>query len=271
MKERGYSRFTKDVDPVLSSDTGVTVPALDAGFIGQESRQSVLGKLLGLGAQSFTLGRAMRLQVGRLTAATVEEGATKPVGRIDFELAGAPTKVAAAIVVSQEAVQSFGAATSDGITNALISASAAAVDVALVQVLTAGSPVGSASVADVFAACADGAPSRPVLISSLGTMLALPTGTIRDLQAMGVAVVTTPAAQGWLIGLDASGLAISDAGVSVQTAMHADILMDDGGSPPSSTVVSLWQLNLACLRAERFIRLALRQGACAFASTGSPA
>ena len=71
------------------------------------------------------------------------------------------------------------------------------------------------------------------------------------------------------IALDATGLMIGDEGAVVETARHVSMVLDD---PVSTTLVSLWQRNLVCIRAERYLQIALRADAVAFASAaGSPA
>lgn len=274
MTRRGHERYlpsrTKDaVDVISTSDTNVALLPLGAAFLGLVDRESVLGRLAG--ATRIPLTAAARLQVAELVAATVAEGAVKPVSHLGFEAAGEPTKVAAQVVISAEALRAIDPATQDGIRQVLVSACAAATDVALVTVLTSGTSAGSASLSDLFALVSGGAPRTPIVIAGLDVVLAWTPGTVRDLQALGVTILTTPAAAGVVIALDGAGLLISDGGVDVATARHAELLMDDGGSPAGTTTLSLWQRNLACLRAERFLRLTVRSGAVAWASTGSPA
>jgi hypothetical protein len=136
----------------------------------------------------------------------------------------------------------------------------------LVSLLTAGPPASSAAIGDLFAAMSGGAPSAPALIGSLDTLLGLAPGTMRDLEAMNVAIVPTSAAAGTLIAVDGAGLLIADGGIELATAQHASITMDDGQAPPSTTLVNLWQQNLTAVRAERFLRIAVRSNASAWAT-----
>ena len=251
------------IDPVFSTDTGVELgPQPKAAFLAQTDRESLVR---GLSSPRFPLNGAARLQVGTVVAHQVGEAAVKPIGKIEFDLAGPGAKIAATVVLSEETARSLDPATQDGVTAVLTSALARATDVYLVSVLTAGTPTGSATVADLFAAIE--APRRPVLIGGFDTVLALAAGTVRDLQGLGVQIMTSPAAAGLLIAVDAAGVLISDGDVVVETARHADVLLDDGaGSPSGTTVVSLWQQNLAALRAERWLRVAVRSESVAWAT-----
>ncbi len=270
-RQRGGSRFIKSsVDPMLTTDTAVSLGPLQAAFVGLVDAESVLGRLDG--AVRIPLGAAARLQVGTITAAAVAELASKPVMALAFTTAGPGSKVEASIVISSEALRALDAGTQSGITQVLVSACAAAVDRALVAVLTAGSPAGSATPGALLAAVSGGQPRRPYLLGGFDTLLGLDAGTLRDLRELGVGILPTAAASGLLIALDASGLLVSDGPVLVETARHADVLLDDGtGSPAGTSVVSLWQQNLVSVRCERWLRLALRDGAAAYSSTGSPA
>jgi hypothetical protein len=271
-KRRGFSRFVKtNVDYVSGADPGVAIGTLDAAFVGMVEARSVLGPLLELGAVAFPLNGAARLQVGEVLGAEVPEGAAKPVTRIDFELAGLPKKTVAQIVVSSEAMLAIDQATQTGIRDVLVAAVARATDRVVVNALTANAPISNATVADLFAAISGGAPAAPVLLGGLDTLLALPPGHVSDFEAMGIATIATPAASGKLIAVDATGVLIGDGGLELATARDANLVMDDGAAPPSSTVVSLWQQNLTALRAERFLRVAVRAGASAWTTTGARA
>ena len=102
-----------------------------------------------------------------------------------------------------------------------------------------------------------GAPARPVLISDYATLLALPAGTVQDLLAMSVEVLPSPAATGRIVALDAGALAIADGGITLESARHASLVLDDGEDPPATALTSLWQRNLRGLRAERMLKFAV--------------
>jgi hypothetical protein len=272
MRERGHGRYlptafgTKAaVSPITTADAAVALMPLDTAFLGLVDAESVLGKLDG--AVRLPLMAAARLQVGEVHAAVVSEADIKPVMRLDFDTIAPPTKAEAQIVISSEALRNFDPATQDGIRAVLVSAVAAAVDRELVTMLTGSAPT-AGTVEDLLAAVSGGQPRKPYLLGGFDMLLALPAGTLRDLRDLAIGVVPTPAAQGALIMVDVSGLLIQDAGVEVAVARHASLAMDDGGG--GGPTVNLWQSNLSCLRAERMFRLALRAGAAAWASVGTP-
>jgi len=268
MTARGFGHHVKSGDTLLSDDSGVNLLTLNAAFVGQVDAQSIVGRLDG--RITIPLAAAARLQLGEIVATGVVEGDEKQVARMAFDVAGPPSKVVAQIVVSNEAMRCFDAPTQSAISGVLVSAVAAAQDAALVSALTAGTSTGSATPAALFAACSGGRPARPYLIGGLDAVLSLTAGTLQDLAAVGVQVLTTPAATGFLIGLDAAGLLVSEGELTIESARHASMVLDYGGGSPAPTV-SLWQANLSAIRCERFIRFGVRSGAVAFASVGSPA
>lgn len=54
-------------------------------------------------------------------------------------------------------------------------------------------------------------------------------------------------------------LLADDSGADISISNQASVFMDDGGSPSSTTVTSLWQENKMGIRAERFVNWALRR------------
>jgi hypothetical protein len=269
-QQKGWGRYLaglqhKADDVVTTDETGVL--PLASAFLGLVDRESLLGQLDG--AVRIPLTAAARLQVGTIEASAVAEGDEKPVALLAFDVTGAPSKVVATIVLSAEALRAIDQPTQVGIRQVLVSAAAAATDVALVAALTAGTASGSTAPGDLLAAISGGAPRRPVLIGGYDSLLGMSVGTVTDLNAIGVAILPCAAASGLLIALDSAGLLISDGGVEVQTARHANLTLTLAGSP--ATNVSLWQSNLVALRAERSLRFSIRSGAVAYASTGSPA
>jgi len=264
---RGFGRYLKAAtDPILSTDANVLLQPLDTAFVGLVDARSALGRLLQLGAISMPLNGAARLQLGTVDASEVAESALKPVAaKIDFALSGPPQKCAASIVASAEALRSFSPDVQSGLRDVLVAACARAVDRLLVTALTASPASSSTAIGDLFASLSSAA--SPVLIGGVDALLGLPPGTANDLQALGVTTIATPAATGTLIAVDAAGVLVADGGIELATAQHADIVLDDGQAPPSSTVTNLWQMNLIALRAERFLRIAVRSGASAWAAT----
>jgi hypothetical protein len=267
-KQRGFGRFVKSaVEPMLSTDPGVALGALDVAFLGVVNQRSLVADLVAHGALEFTLADTVRLQVGDVTASPVSEGAPKPITRMAFTLSGLPDKVASTVVVSTEALRTLGARTSTGIRDALASACARAIDRLIVDKLTAQPPASSADLGVLFASISGGAPVAPMLIGGADSLLGLPSGQLRDVQAANIAIATTPAAAGKLIALDASGVAIAGGQLEISVGQHADVLLDDQHAPVGSTVANLWQMNLSAIRCEIWIKVAVRDGAASWAAT----
>ena len=265
---RGAARFVKAGDVLTSDDFGATPAPASAALVAMINAEELAGRLVG--AVRLPLTAPARLQVGTIAAAETAEGAVAPINVLTFNGATKPVKVEATIVVSDEALRAVDATTQNGILDLLVASSAAASDRALVGVLTAGSSTGTATPAALFGALDK--PAKPYLITALGDLLALPAGTVRDLQAAGVGISTSPAAAGTMIAIDAAGLVISDSGAEVRTARHATVSIDlTGGSPANPVPVSLWQSNLTAVGALRSVRFTVRAGAVAYANVGSPA
>jgi hypothetical protein len=270
MREKGFSRYMKAGDVTTAGDVGVALAPLNAAFLAQVDQQSLPGQMAGV--VRIPINAAARLQLGEVVATKMAEGDEKPVVQMGFDVAGPPSKVQAQIVISAEAVRGLDATTFDAITQVLISAVGRATDVELIRVLTAGVSTGLATPAALLSAISGGQPRRPYVIGGLDVILGLPVGTVRDLESIGVRVLFCAAAAGVLVAVDASGLLVSEGDLQVDTARHANLVIDTvGGSPSTPVNTSLWQSNLVALRVERMIRFAVRAGAVAFASTGSPA
>jgi hypothetical protein len=253
--------------PTRRADEGVALQALDTAFVAAVDRASILDRLDDV--QRVPLGVVTRLQTGTVTGQVVSEGEVKPVGRIDFTLSGTPTKAVGQIVVTAEYLRVLNPAAQEGITRSLVSATATALDEALVDALTAGAPAASSDVATLLAATSGGAPARPYIIGGYDTLVPL-APTLADLRALGVGILATPAAANLLIVVDASGVLFGDGGATVATSRHAVMQLDDGTGGTPGPTVNLWQANLACLRAERWFSIAMRPDAVAWAAVGSP-
>jgi len=263
---KGFSRYVKADDILASDDDAVALIPLASAFVALVDHESVLGKLAG--AHHIPLAGLGRLQVGTVTTETAAEGAEKSIAQIGFTVGGWPKKVVAQIVVSDEAARALGAAVQAGLMQVLVSACAEATDGELITTLMAGGATTATTPGDLFAAVSNGSPRRPFLLGGFGALGALAPGVIRDLQALGVVVIPVAAASGSLIALDAAGLLVADDGARVSTARHATMDIDFGLRTPVTT--NLWSNNLVCLRAERYLKLALRSGAAAWMSTGTP-
>jgi hypothetical protein len=267
LRQRGAARYVKSGDMLAADDFGATPAPASAALAAMINAEDLAGRLAG--AIRLPLAMPGRLQVGTTTAAEVAEGAVAPISVLTFNAATKPVKVEATIVVSNEALRAVDATTQNGILDLLVAACAAASDRAFVAALTAGTSTGTATPAALFAAI--GNPQKPYLIAGLGDLLDLPAGSIRDLQAIGIGILSSPAAAGMLIAVDAAGVLISDGGVEVRTAKHATVMLDlTGGSPANPVPVSLWQSDLTAMGALRYVRISVRPGAVAFANVGSP-
>jgi hypothetical protein len=258
MARRGALRHVKATDALLASD--VAMQPANAAFLAVVDQRSILGALPG--AVRVPLNTTARLQVGELAGGVVAEGDVLTNGTLSFDEGGAPLKIVNQVVVSSEFALAVDPATQDALTNILAASAAKATDVQVIAALTAGSPAASADPGVLLAAL--GRPSAPVLVGGYDALLGLDPGRVRDLQALGVSVIPCAAAAGVLIALDQAGLLISAGGIEVATARHASVTLD-------GTTQSLWQRSLIALRGLRMLRLAVRAGAVAFASVGSPA
>jgi hypothetical protein len=265
-----YSHLVRAATGVGTLDVWDTaLRPLREAFVGLVDRASVVGALIRAGALSVPLPQAGRFLISEAdAAATVAEGAVKPVASLAFSVdTTGPTKVARQVVFSAEVARSADPAMQAGMEAALVSCLAAGVDAEVIGTFLAGSPgsvAGSGAtmetVGTVMDAISSGAPARPVIIGSYGDLVPL-AGGLADLQAMGVVIVPCAAAAGNLIALDASGLLVADGGAEVSIGRHPQVTMPDG------SVCSVWAENLVALKAERWFKVSYRPDAVAFAST----
>lgn len=264
-RRAGYGRFIKSAVDPIDADAAVPLLPLNAAFVAAVDAISVLGRIPG--AVRFELGGAARLQSTPITASQIDEGTLKPVNALTFTVPPAPTKVVAQVVATAEALRTLGPA-QPGVAQILIAACARAVDAQFVTALTAaGTPTGPTAAA-LLSAIADAA--VPVVLGTLGGLLNLGAGIVRDLEALGVTIFSSPAAAGSVFAFDGAAVLVADDAVNVATARHASVALDD--APDTETpIVNLWQRNLVGIRAERWTRIGIRSGTVAIASTGSPA
>jgi hypothetical protein len=263
-----YSWITKAaVDVVSADDWRAATAPLASAFLAGVDAQSILGRLAAAGAISIDLASHVKMLLGTVTAQVVDEGAPKPVGRLEFDLPGdAPSKITAEIVCSTEALRSLNLGALQGVRQALRSAVAARTDEYLISTLTtaAGSPESSAHLGALLATISEGRPAAPVVIGGLAELLLLDSGVLRDLRDLNVTILQTPAAAGKLFAVDAAGLMVADSGAELTIARHATVLLDDGSSPMTTTPTDLWTRNLAALRCERWLRCVVRPGAVSY-------
>ena len=271
---------TKAAIAPLDSSFGVAPSGpFSPAFIGQVARVAPLGLIGGL-----TVSAAIRglVQISNASASWVGQGASKPVTAMTFAAAGLyPLKLVAQIVVSDELADLSSPVALQLVTPALISASAAAEAVALLDPassavpnvrpasLTAGltpiAPVGDLqdNVGQVLDAISGGDPTRPVLIMTLGNALRL--RNLKDLAALGVRLVISSAAGSSIIAIDADGLLVTEFGIEIQRGTP-DVEMDSEPDSPltaATVLTSTWQANLSVLRVERWVNWTVRPGAVA--------
>lgn len=267
LQHRGVGRYAKGGDVTLAGDMALDRAPLDAALIALVDQGTLIGRLDG--ALRIPLAAAARLQAGELICEVTDEGDAVQPGRLSFDLAGVPSKVASMIVVGNDLLRDASRQTQDAVTAMLAAAIAKATDTFTIGKLTAGTAGASADPGALLAAL--GRAVRPYLIADYTTLLNLPAGTVRDLQALNIGVLPCAAAAGVLVAVDAAGVLVSDSGIEVATGRHPSLMIDmTGGSPAAPALVSLWQANLTALRAIRFLRVSVRSGAVAFASVGSP-
>lgn len=246
----------------LSTDVGVVGQPLSIPFVGEVEQQTITGKI---DAVRVPLSSAARIQAGVIESQVVAEGQTKPVAQISFTVnSQPPTKIIAQIVCSVEWLRAIDEPTQAAVARQLVSATAIETDTRFIAEILSGVSPTSGTMADLLAAVSGGAAQRLYLIGSYATLVPIAPG-LRDLRDMGITILITPAATNRLIAIDGSGLLIADDGdAHVETATHASLYLSDGGSPPSETLTSLWERNLAAVRAERYVRYATRAGAAAY-------
>jgi hypothetical protein len=267
---RGFARYASyakaAIDAVTAEDAAAGLAPLNAAFIESVNRTSILGQL---GALEIPLDQTGRIDTSTMTAQIVDETTMKPVTGATVTVSGPPVKAIAQLVVTAELLRSTSPQMQAGLTRALVSDVAAAVDTKVITVLTSGPPAAAADVAILLASVSGGAPARPVLIGSYADLVPL-APTLADLQGLGVIVLPCAAAAGLLLVVDASGLLVSDGGAEIVSARHANIQLDDGSGGTPGPTRSLFQANLACLRAERWFSIAMRSDAVAWAAMGTP-
>ena len=226
---------------------------------------SLLGKLDIL---RVPIERAPTPVAGAPLAYVVDEGTDKTPTVITFDAAPAPVKVAALLVVSAELFRAFSEANATLVRRLLIAACARRQDVWLIATLTGGGAVVPTATdlagraGEVLGAL--GTAARPALVIGLQEA---PTfaSAIAGLEAAGVTVIASAAANGVIIALDLAGLAAATTDPELVIGRNASVSL--GGSPAS--VVNLFHANLLGLRVERYARLAQAGGSVAWATAAA--
>ncbi len=259
--------------PLAGASFGPILAAVD--------RQSVLGQL---NAQRVPASRSVgAAQTVGGTAYWVGQAQAKPLTALGFAAFSLPVrKLAADVAVSIELIRTASVSILRMLERACVTAVSTELDSALLDPANAGIvdikpasltnglvavvPAGDFDnqLGQVLAGISGGAPTRPTLILSLQSALRLTA--LRDLAAMGVKVIVTPAAGNRLIAIDADGVAVSDDGGELRIG-EPSLVMDDAPPTPdvAATVhVSAFQRNLKVIRCERWTNWSRRGDAVAY-------
>jgi len=250
----------------LSTGPGVGARSLESAFVAAVARRSVLGQL---GAVQVTGVVNATVEATHPSAYWIGQGSAKPLSSFTFTASSLRAlTLCAQVAVSRELAELSTPDALSVVQRALLSASAAALDVALLDPASAAIvgvqpasltnglvPIVAAgdfanNIGQVLAGISGGAPSKPVLVVSLQTALRL-TG-LRELEAAGVRVVVSPAAGSAAIAIDADRIVTIDDGVALRVGTP-DVEMSDAPANPTiaaTVLVSTWQRNLQVVRVE---------------------
>ena len=161
---KGFARYASyakaAIDAVTAEDAAAGLAPLNAAFIESVNRTSILGQL---GALEIPFDQTGRIDTSTMTAQIVDETTMKPVTGATVTVSGPPVKAVAQLVVTAELLRSTSPQMQEGLTRALVSAVAAAVDAKVISVLTSGAPAASADVGVLLASVSGGAPARPIV------------------------------------------------------------------------------------------------------------
>ncbi len=141
---------------MTAEDAAAGLAPLNAAFIESVNRTSILGKL---GALEIPLDQTGRIDTSTMTAQIVDENTMKPVTGVTVTVSGPPVKAVAQLVVSAELLRSTSPQMQEGLTRALVSAVAAAVDTKVISVLTSGPPAAAADLGSCSPASQAGRPT----------------------------------------------------------------------------------------------------------------
>lgn len=283
-----------------------------AGFLALVNPRTLFGRMLGIVPVPMNVKITAQLEVDTL-ADFIGESKPVPVTPLSLEsLTLRPAKLAIAAIFSKELARSSDPAANIVIERDLVKRVAGGTDVAALDptrgpianerpgALTFGAteitPSGDIEidVALLLGAISGGSPAAPYLACSPRVALFLSTRrssngerTFPDAGLLGGSILGVPLlvcthAPDNLVALDATGVALADAGVELDSTEEASVQMSDtptnssggAGSPAAPTptdVVSLWESNAIAIKATRFISWVRRHDACAFLPvSGSP-
>jgi hypothetical protein len=275
---------TKAATAPLDSSSGLA-PAqpYSQALVELADRDSFFGAVKRAGAIQVPPNVVGTLAAGGATAAWAGEAAAKLIAALSFSSASLLVrKLVLMFVLTRELMLAGDSRSQDIVTRAAKIAIANGTDTTALDATAASSsrPAGllngisattlsgtiGEQVAIAVNALSGGAPTAPVVAVSLQTALRL-QATVRDLEAIGVRVVVTPAATNRIIAVDAPGVLYVDGGLDIAISDQADVMMDSVPAEPdiATTVhVSLWQRNLRSVRCERILNWKARADAIAW-------
>jgi HK97 family phage major capsid protein len=202
------------------------------------------------------------------------QNAPKPISKLAFSntIKLGPTKAAGIVGVSAELIKLSVAGMEGALRDTLVGgltaftdrafldpASAAIADTKPASVTNGTTPIASTGnlatdVATLLAALFSARPNADgaVLIPAAGKAAAL-----RGMNpGFGLPILVSEAALGNVIALDPAGVFVADAGVAIDVSREASIQMNDAPDNPATAATvptSLWQMNLAGFKVERFV------------------
>jgi hypothetical protein len=209
-------------------------------------------------------------------ASSTSELAPKPISAMSFSQQQlAAHKAVALLVLSEELAQSAAPGAMDLFANELRKAVALATDTKFLEIVSDGTGVASSPSTGLTAAqfLADlgvalqaievGAGSKLYLILPVSAFNTV--SLLRDTGGMlvvngkigNINVIATSAAIADGILLDGSAIAAATDLVTTEVVRNATLRMEDNPTAGSYQIISLWQNNLVCTRAERFFGAAL--------------
>lgn len=275
-------------------------------FIEYLRPQTIIGKIPNLRRVPFNI--RIPLQDTGSTVGWVGEGAQKPVSKLHFDTATFRfAKAAGIVVVTEELVRFSNPAAEDLVRADLTAQMAQFLDVQFIDPTVvavpnvnpgaisngAGTTAASGTTADDFRADlklaltqminANLDPSglvivmQPILAVSLSLLrTALGSKEFPEINASGGSiegyqvVTSNSVPSGVVVFVKPQEILIADdGGISIDASREASLIMDDGVSPATTTMVSLWQKNLVALRVERIINWARRRAAAVYYLTAA--
>ena len=213
-----------------------------------------------------------------ITAASIGEGQVKVISKISLAASAlTPRKAVAIIAVTSELLRMGGAKASRLFQQELSRAVAAETDSKFLSVISTGISASPSTGSNAAAIAADMGALLGALSTGVGSKVfiamnpsdvkhfaiqigttgerAFPGVTINGGDYAGCTVIPTEALSGLIIAFDASQLAMGSTGIELDASDRASVQMDTApDSPPSAStnMVSLWQMNMAGLRATRY-------------------